>query len=93
MGPTNPPTPPHSSCLYTYICTYIYTYAGGVLGSAIIYIFPALLFLATSKARADAGADATRASNLERLGCKGMAALGVVLGVLGGATSVANAFF
>jgi len=72
---------------------FVVSFVGGVLGSAIIYIFPALLFLATSKARADAGADATRASNLERLGCKAMAALGVVLGVLGGATSIAAAFF
>ena len=60
---------------------------------AIIYIFPALLFLATSKAREAAGAELTNAVKAERWGCRGMAALGVVLGVLGGAVSVISAFF
>jgi len=72
---------------------FVVSFVGGVLGSAIIYIFPALLLLATTKARADAGAEQPLSTKLERWGCRGMAALGIVLAVLGGATSISAAFF
>ena len=65
-----------------------------VLGSAIIYIFPALLYLATSKQREAAGTHTAGALvRAERWACRGMAALGVLLGVLGGAVSIKSAFF
>ena len=72
---------------------FVVSFVGGVLGSAIIYIFPALLLLATTKARADAGAVQPLNTKLERWGCRAMAALGVVLAILGGATSISAAFF
>ena len=58
--------------------------------SAIIYIFPALLYLATSKARMADGTPTALATTIERWGCRGMAALGVILGVLGGVVSVTS---
>ena len=50
---------------------FVVSFVGGVLGSAIIYIFPALLLLATTKDQAGKGLSA------ERLGCRAMAVLGV----------------
>ena len=72
---------------------FVVSFVGGVLGSAIIYIFPALLLLATTKARTDAGAVQPANTTVERWGCRAMAALGVVLAILGGATSISAAFF
>jgi amino acid permease len=72
---------------------FVVSFIGAVLGSAIIYIFPALLFLATSRAREANGAAPTSLVKAERWGCRGMAALGIVLGVLGGAVSIISAFF
>ena len=72
---------------------FVVSFIGAVFGSAIIYIFPALLFLATSKAREAAGAAPTSLVKAERWGCRAMALLGVVLGVLGGAVSIISAFF
>ena len=58
---------------------FVVSFIGAVLGSAIIYIFPALLFLATSRAREANGAAPTSLVKAERWGCRGMAALGIAL--------------
>lgn len=67
---------------------FVVSFVGGVLGSAIIYIFPALLLLATTKEQAGKG----KGLSAERLGCRAMAVLGVALAILGGGTSIAAAF-
>ena len=61
-----------------------------MLGSAIIYIFPPLLFLATS--RREFPSSPPRLAVLERWWCRGLVLLGAVLAVLGGGVTVLSTF-
>mmetsp|Transcript_23298 Transcript_23298/g.38520 ORF Transcript_23298/g.38520 Transcript_23298/m.38520 type:complete len:311 (+) Transcript_23298:1-933(+) len=69
--------------------SFVVSFVGATLGSCIIYIFPALLFLATSKAQQP---DFQFATKLERLACRSMLAIGIILAVLGGVVSILSSF-
>lgn len=57
--------------------SFVLSFGGATLGNALIYVFPALMFLKCVK---DLGADA---SNAEVLFTKFSASLGVIMGVIG----------
>jgi len=60
---------------------------GAVMGSAIIYTFPSLMFLKATMSGKIKG------SRADRLLCKGLFAFGIVASILGGATTVLNTYF
>lgn len=66
---------------------FVISFNGALTGTAIIYIFPALLYLKhTSK-------DVTGKRNLERYFCKFLVGLGTVCSVMGAVTSVLHSYF
>lgn len=67
---------------------------GAIMGSAIIYVFPALMFLKSTSSRLSEGSlKMTRGLKAERLFNKVMAVLGVCLGLSGAAVSILSTFF
>jgi membrane protein YqaA with SNARE-associated domain len=56
---------------------------GAVLGSTIVYILPALMFLFNMRRKAKAGATFTKAQKLEVLANKALVVVGAALGVVG----------
>ena len=65
---------------------------GALMGSAIIYVFPALMFLShTSKQVQEAGGRISRKLKLERFASRFLVTFGVVSGLIGAAVSVVNA--
>jgi len=67
---------------------FVVGFNGAIMGAAIVYIFPCLLFL---KKTADAPIN-TRAVRIERLFCKFLVAFGFVSAVIGGSTTVIASF-
>lgn len=61
---------------------------GAVLGSTIVYILPALMFLFNMRRKAKAGAIFTKGQKLEVLANKALLVMGTALGVLGVYTSL-----
>lgn len=68
---------------------FVIGFCGAVMGSFIVYIFPALLFLSQS------GKNPTMTWKVktERIFCRGLVALGALVAALGGGISVANSYF
>ena len=65
---------------------------GALIGACIIYIFPSLLFLATTKAAARDPAGAPKRLRAERIVARLMVALGACLGALGTSVTLITAF-
>ena len=64
---------------------------GALMGSALIYVFPALMFLShTDRKMKQVGFKLTRRLRLERFASRFLVAFGAISGVLGAAVSVAN---
>ena len=67
---------------------------GALAGSAIIYVFPAIMFLKSSSKRlANGTLKMTKKLKLERIFNKAMAGLGVALGLCGASVSILSTFF
>lgn len=64
---------------------FVVSFNGALMGTAIVYIFPSLLFLRLKKNVAGHG--------LERNFCRFLVGFGIVSSVIGGATSVINSYF
>jgi len=72
----------------------VVSFNGAVMGSAIIYVFPGLLFLKSMKAKLDSGAlDLTKKVRLERFMNRFLVGFGVVAAVLGGAVTIITKYF
>ncbi len=67
---------------------FVIGFSGAVMGSFIVYIFPALLFLSQSKHPSMGWQQ-----KLERLFCRGLIYFGGIVALLGGGVSVANSYF
>lgn len=66
---------------------------GAIMGSAIIYVFPAMMFLSHSGKRMKAaGGIASRRMKLERLTSRFLTTFGIVAGVIGATVSVINSY-
>lgn len=68
---------------------FVIGFSGAVMGSFIVYIFPALLFLSDTKGRPSLGWQ----QKAERLFCHGLVYFGAIVALLGGGVSVANSYF
>jgi len=69
-------------------------FTGATMGSAIIYIFPPVLYLkSTSRRIASGQLTETTSVKLERAFCKFLVVLGGIVGVLGGTVSILDSFF
>ena len=67
---------------------------GALLGSAIIYIFPSIIYLHATQRRIQSGTmDLTRRLRLERMVNKGFIVMGALFGLLGAIITVLNTFF
>jgi sodium-coupled neutral amino acid transporter 11 len=67
---------------------------GAVMGSAIIFIFPSLLFLKSSKEKLDSGAlELTTKVRLERIMSRFLVCFGAVGSVVGGAVTIITKYF
>ena len=64
---------------------------GALMGSAIIYVFPSLMFLShTAKQMKQVGFKMTKRLRFERLANRFLVTFGVVSGILGAAVSIAD---
>ena len=67
---------------------------GALMGSAIVYVFPAFLYLShTGKQIKAANGVVSRKMKLERWASRFLVTFGVVSGLIGAGVSVANAYF
>lgn len=72
---------------------FVASFGGALLGSAIIYIFPSLAFVAVTEKRIADGKQArTGALRAELIANKGLAVGGVALGIIGAVVSVLKSF-
>lgn len=73
---------------------FVVGFTGAIMGSAIIYIFPPMLHLASTRRRIEAGVlEKTRGVKIERLISRAVIAIGAILGVLCGIVAVLDSFF
>jgi len=73
---------------------FVVGFTGAIMGSAIIYIFPPMLYLASTSRRIEAGVlEKTKGVKIERMVSRFIIALGAVVGVLCGIVSVLDSFF
>ena len=73
---------------------FVVGFTGAIMGSAIIYIFPPMLHLASTARRIEAGVlEKTRGVKIERLISRAIIAIGAILGVLCGIVAVLDSFF
>lgn len=73
---------------------FVVSFNGALMGSAIIYIFPPLLYMTSIRNRVNSGMiDNTAGVKIETVFNKFLLVLGVILGLLGGTVSVLDAFF
>ncbi|CAM9399088.1 unnamed protein product [Phaeothamnion confervicola] len=71
---------------------FVVSFGGAVLGSLIIYVFPAAMWVAKCRKEIAAGAPPRGLRRAEYLANYGIVALGLVLGVLGAVVSVLKTF-
>lgn len=72
----------------------VVSFNGAVMGSAIIYIFPALLLLKSTRTKIDSGAlQLTRKVKLERFMSRFLVGFGAVSAVLGGTVTIITKYF
>jgi sodium-coupled neutral amino acid transporter 11 len=75
-------------CLVLKDAGFVISFNGSLMGSALIFTFPAFLFLKlTSTGAVD------RSQRLERMFCRFLVGFGCVTGLMGAATSVLNSYF
>lgn len=67
---------------------FVVSFNGALMGTAIIYIFPCLLFLKHTASRI-----ASKSLRLERAFCRGLVGFGGVSAVVGAVTAVLNSYF
>ena len=73
---------------------FVVGFTGAIMGSAIIYIFPPMLHLASTARRIEAGVlEKTKGVKIERLISRAIIAIGAILGVLCGIVAVLDSFF
>jgi amino acid permease len=73
---------------------FVVSFNGALVGSAIVYIFPSVLFLQATKRRLKEGSiQLTRKLRLERYLSRFLVGFGVATGVLGAAVTVLNYFY
>jgi sodium-coupled neutral amino acid transporter 11 len=72
---------------------FVVSFNGALMGSIIIYIFPALLFLKQTAFRIANGEKIPRFLHLERFFCRLLVGFGGISAAIGGATSVIVSFF
>jgi amino acid permease len=83
-----------SLCLVLKDAGFVISFNGALLGSALMYTFPAMLFLKqTSVTGAGGEASISRSMRLERMFCRFLILFGVLTGLVGAATSVLNSYF
>jgi sodium-coupled neutral amino acid transporter 11 len=69
----------------------VVSFNGAVMGSAMIYIFPAMLFLRSTKNRIQEGSlKVTRGLKVERAMSRFLLGFGAISAVLGGAVTIIN---
>ncbi len=72
----------------------VVSFNGAVMGSAIIFIFPALLFLNSTKEKLASGAlELTKKVKLERNMCRFLVGFGAMGSVVGGAVTIISKYF
>ena len=72
----------------------VVSFNGAVMGSAIIYIFPALIFLKSTKIKMESGAvESTRKLKVERFVNRFLVGFGVVSAIVGGAVIIIAKYF
>ena len=73
---------------------FMVSFTGAVMGSAIIYVFPPIMYLRSTERRISLGSMMkTKRVRLERAASRVLICLGVLMGVVGGGVTVMDAFF
>jgi sodium-coupled neutral amino acid transporter 11 len=75
-------------CLVLKDAGFVISFNGSLMGSALIFTFPAMLFLKQTST-----GSVSRSERLERMFCRFLVGFGVVTGLMGAATSVLNSYF
>jgi hypothetical protein len=75
-------------CLVLKDAGFVISFNGSLMGSALIFTFPAMLFLKQTST-----GTVSRSERLERIFCRFLVGFGVVTGLMGAATSVLNSYF
>lgn len=72
----------------------VVSFNGAVMGSAIIFIFPALLFLKSTTAKLASGVmELTKQVKLERFLCRLLVGVGAMGSLIGGAVTIISKYF
>jgi sodium-coupled neutral amino acid transporter 11 len=75
-------------CMVVKDAGFVVSFNGALMGTALIYIFPTLMFL-----KQTSQGTSTRSVRLERAFCKFLVGFGCVSSLIGAATSVLNSYF